>query len=73
MSGQLVPADQCVEELDDVECKSCGARKGSGMSLCRKCFYRLPSEMRAALYRRVGNGYEEAYTAALEHLRKAAR
>lgn len=43
----------------------CGKPKVPRQTFCRSCYYRLPAAMRAALYRRMGEGYEEAYAAAV--------
>jgi hypothetical protein len=48
----------------------CGRRKNKRMSFCPVCYRRLPREMKGALYRRAGQGYEEAYDAAVEYLEK---
>lgn len=49
--------------LMDTECE-CGRTKQSRMSFCSKCFYTLPKPLRARLYKRVGEGYEEAHAEA---------
>lgn len=46
----------------------CGNPKDSGRSHCRTCYFHLPPQLRKSLYRRVGEGYEEAYTESLEVL-----
>lgn len=46
----------------------CGRRKEKRMSFCQPCYRRLPLEMRGALYKRAGQGYEEAYDAAVKYL-----
>jgi hypothetical protein len=46
----------------------CDRRKKKRMSFCPTCYGRLPREMKNALYRRAGQGYEEAYDAAVKHL-----
>lgn len=56
-----------VKELRSDECQ-CGGGKTRGKSLCYRCYSRLPVEMKKALYRRLGSGYEEAYEAAVRHL-----
>lgn len=48
----------------------CDRRKKKGMSFCPPCYRRLPLEMRNALYRRLGKGYEEAYDDAVKYLEK---
>jgi hypothetical protein len=63
-----ITADQAVEELDGTTCKGCGRLKDSGKSHCRKCYFALPVDMRRALYRRIGQGYEAAYAESLKYL-----
>ena len=46
----------------------CNRRKEKRMSFCKTCYYRLPLEMRGALYQRAGHGYEEAYDEAVKYL-----
>lgn len=54
-------------ELESEEC-FCGRAKKSGKSFCYRCFTELPYEMRRALYKRIGDGYEAAYDAAVDYL-----
>lgn len=54
----------------------CGNRKRPGHTFCKSCFFSLPKRMQTALYKRMGEGYEEAYAAAAawlkgENLRRA--
>lgn len=49
-----------LKELAGEEC-ACGNQKSSGHSVCMRCYFALPGDMRKALYSRIGNGYEEAY------------
>jgi hypothetical protein len=53
-----------IRELFGTTCR-CGKPKGSRMTFCGRCYHRLPPPARSALYRRVGEGYEEAYDAAV--------
>jgi len=48
----------------------CGSGKKKRISFCPSCYCRLPLEMKRALYRRAGQGCEEAYDAAAAHLSK---
>ena len=48
----------------------CNKRKQKRQSFCNACYYRLPLEMKQALYQRAGDGYEQAYDAAVKHLSK---
>lgn len=60
---------KCIEILGATKCV-CGNKKKRGMSHCRTCYFSLPPEIRKALYNRVGQGYEEAFTASVERLQK---
>jgi hypothetical protein len=55
------------KELSGKECQ-CGRVKRSMMSLCYGCYKKLPGHMQRDLYRKLGNGYEEAYDDAVEFL-----
>jgi len=57
-----------IRELFGVICPCCGRAKNPGHSFCGACYRILPQEMQRALYRKVGNGYEEAYAAAVRYL-----
>ena len=56
-----------LDELKSDGCH-CGRPKQRGRSLCYRCYYKLPDDMRRALYRKIGNGYEAAYDAAIKFL-----
>jgi hypothetical protein len=56
-----------VDELYSSECQ-CGRWKNSGKSFCHLCYKTLPWDMQRDLYRRVGDGYEEAYKTAVRFL-----
>jgi hypothetical protein len=56
----LKDAQFLLKELKSDEC-ACGNYKKEGNSFCYKCYSNLPNDMQKALYRRFGNGYEEAY------------
>lgn len=53
-----------VHELAGTRCR-CGKTKRGGETFCRSCYYRLPPPYRRALYALLGDGYEEAYAAAV--------
>ncbi len=53
-----------VSELRSEQCQ-CSRSKKPGKSFCFRCWKMLPPEIQAALYRRIGEGYEEAYDRAL--------
>lgn len=57
-----------IKELRGNRCH-CGNRKSPHRTFCRPCFYRLKPPMRQALYQRIGEGYGEAYAAAVEYLK----
>lgn len=59
--------NQAVAELTTTRCR-CGKGKASGKSFCYFCFAKLDQASKKALYKRVGDGYEEAYTAAVKKL-----
>jgi hypothetical protein len=65
----IISTEQAIADLGGTTCRGCGGTKRSRMSHCRKCFLKLPQVLRSALYRRVGRGYEEAYTESLAVLR----
>ena len=46
--------------LLSAECE-CGRAKKSGNSFCNRCYKALPKYLQRRLYRRVGEGYEEAH------------
>lgn len=58
------------EILESFEGKTCvcGKYKQSRMSHCRSCYFKLPPEMRKALYKRFYEGYQEAFNRSLEFL-----
>ena len=59
-----------LEDFLGTECAGCGAVKRPRMSHCAGCYHRLPKKMQSELYRRFGQGYEEAFAASVEWLRK---
>lgn len=64
--------EEALLDLGGTVCRGCGGVKRRSMSHCRRCYFALPRPMRAALYRRVGEGYEKAYAASLAWLRERA-
>lgn len=57
-------------ELRGDRCR-CGSRKKNGVSFCYRCWRRLPPYCRFNLKDGIaGEGYEEAYAEAVEHLSK---
>lgn len=49
------------------ECQ-CSRTKNGHLSFCYKCYARLPRDLQVRLYRRMGEGYEEAYDEAVKFL-----
>ena len=56
-----------IQELRSETCR-CGAEKERGHTFCRNCYYRLQPGLRKLLYRRLGEGYEQAYETAIQVL-----
>ena len=65
------PAQQArmasIQVLKSGRC-ACGHAKQSGMAFCYGCWLRLPTNIRQALYRKVGEGFETAYEVACSFL-----
>lgn len=59
--------NELVAELIGNACR-CGKQKKSGQSFCAECYFKLPKDRRYALYRRLGEGYAEAFQDACELL-----
>jgi hypothetical protein len=59
-----------LSEFVSERCPVCDKHKRKGNSFCTPCYYSLPIEMRQALYRRFGEGYEQALAEAKEWLEK---
>jgi len=58
-----------VDVLDSNGC-ACGDTKKPGKAFCRRCYKELPYRMQEALYNRIGQGFEEAYEAAVKWLQE---
>jgi len=56
-----------IKELDSEQCL-CERSKARGKSFCYRCYKALPRDMQRDLYRRIGEGYEEAFEAAVRYL-----
>ena len=52
---------------------ACKGFKRYAASFCKTCYYVLPPKMRQAHYAPWGEGYEEAYIAAIERLKELGR
>ena len=61
-----------ISELAGEQCR-CGKGKVPYKTFCVRCFGALPAATGHNLYRRVGHGYEEAYTEAVAFLRSVGR
>lgn len=58
------PRNFYLQVLQGEECQ-CGRSKKRGMALCYYCWCRLPKDVRVDLYSPMGEGFEEAYEAAI--------
>lgn len=56
-----------LSELAGTVCR-CGNQKTHRQTFCGRCYYRLPRLLRQRLYQRFGEGYEAAYTEAVDVL-----
>lgn len=61
-----------LKSLGSITCESCEGKKQPRMSHCRKCYFGLHPDTRHALYRKFGNGYEEAFERSLAELKAKA-
>jgi hypothetical protein len=52
---------------------ACGSDKWARTTFCGKCFHSITRDMRKALYNRIGNGYERAYSEARAELVRQGR
>jgi len=57
-----------IKSLRSTKCPSCSSRKKPHQTLCGGCYRLIPRAAQQALYNRVGEGYEEAFEAAMTHL-----
>ena len=62
------------DEFRSRVCPACGGSKTLNNGFCRACYHSLPKILRDGMWKRFGDGYEEAYKAAAKWLadRKAA-
>jgi hypothetical protein len=63
----MIDIADLMRELAGTTCR-CGRPKRRRETFCRDCYYRLGPPQRRALYALVGEGYEEAYEAAVASL-----
>lgn len=68
ITRQDLTFDAVVTSLRSTTCPACGGPKGRAKSLCFRQYKQLPRALQAALYARVGAGYEEALLDALRYL-----
>jgi hypothetical protein len=64
----MIEQSQIIASLRSVLCPGCGKAKKSRQLFCYVCFMALPAGRRSALYKLVGEGYEEAVEEALKSL-----
>jgi hypothetical protein len=58
--GQVLRKKQC----------ACGRGKKEGQAFCKHCYLILPEEMQTSLWRRISEGFWEAYSAAVAWMRQ---
>ena len=61
-----------IQELRGEEC-ACGRSKKSRFAFCYTCYKLLPADMAKDLWNYMGDGYEEAYDAAISWLKEDGR
>ena len=64
-----VSKEEALAALASVWC-ACGKRKGHGKAFCYECFKGLGGGLAPALYKRVGEGFEQAYAEGLAWVRR---
>ena len=60
-----------LRELHGEVCQ-CSGPKQKDLPFCDACYGRLPRALQIPLWKHLGDGYEQAYTAALQFLRRTA-
>jgi hypothetical protein len=60
-------AHELLKELQGIVCR-CGKVKRPHETFCKGCYWSLGQNQRNALYKRMGDGYEQAYAAAAAFL-----
>ena len=61
-----------VMSLRSGTCPACNKPKTAMKTFCYPCYRRLPRAKQDALYQLVGEGYEQAFADAMQHLRRNA-
>ena len=56
-------------DLQGKECQ-CGKPKQPKKSFCPSCYKKLPLNLQSDIYKRIGEGYQEAFDASVEYLNK---
>ncbi len=56
-----------IQALKSGQCR-CERPKQRGRAFCYKCWLRLPLDLRMPLYRKIGDGFEQAYDNATKYL-----
>lgn len=67
---ETISESEALLDLLGTICRGCNGTKPTRMSHCRPCYMLLPQPMRSALYKRIGEGYEQAYTESLAYIRE---
>lgn len=67
------PRQQAWREFAGEKCPGCDGPKRKANGFCTKCYYKLPEDMKKALWRRFGSGYEEAHEDARDWLQQERR
>lgn len=57
------------EVFSGTKCQSCDGTKRRLNAFCSWCFRELPPALKSSLYKRFGQGFEEAYQASLSWFR----
>lgn len=70
LAERLTP-ENLLRSLRSQTCPSCGLIKPPRKSICTACWAQLTPTLRAHLYRLIGQGYDKAMLAALQHLGKS--
>jgi hypothetical protein len=71
-SKSIPPGHALFDELKGATCR-CGRVKKEMQTFCGQCYRKLPEVAQRNLYKRIGQGYEQAYAAAVEILEPAPR
>lgn len=56
---------QLLDSLRSATCPACAGGKTRGQTMCHRCWGELPAAFRTPLYRRIGQGYEDAFRRAM--------